>query len=57
MLNNNELYKILDSLVLECGKKNANYKQIIGKAFSLGCDYKSEEIMEKIYKIFNDGKQ
>jgi hypothetical protein len=56
MLSNSDLYKILDSLVLECCKKNANYKQIIGKAFSLGCDYKSEEIMEKISKIFNDGK-
>ena len=56
MLSNTDLYKILDSLVLECSKKNANYKQIIGKAFSLGCDYKSEEIMEKISKIFNNGK-
>lgn len=56
MINEKELFKMLDSLVLECGKKNANYKQIIGKAFSLGCDYKSEEIMEKIYKVFNNGK-
>lgn len=56
MLSNKELYKLLDKLVLECAKENANYRQIIGQAFTLGCDYKSEEIMQKIYKIFNDGK-
>lgn len=56
MLSNDELYKILDSLVLECGKKNANYKQIIGQAFTLGMDYKSEELLTKISAIFNDGK-
>lgn len=56
MINNNELYRILDKLVLECGKKNANYKKIIGQAFTIGMDYKSEELLTKISAIFNNGK-
>ena len=56
MLNNDELYRILDLLVLECGKKNANYKKIIGQAFTIGMDYKTEELLKKISTIFNDGK-
>lgn len=56
MINNNELYRILDKLVLECGKKNANYKKIIGQAFTIGMDYKSEELLTKISAIFNNEK-
>lgn len=56
MMSNKELYKTLDKLVLECAKENANYRQIIGQAFTLGCDYKTEEILTKISAIFNNGK-
>lgn len=52
-----ELHKILDSLVLECAKKNANYKKIIAMAFSLGCDFKTEELMEKISNIFKNERK
>ena len=35
---------------------NANYKKIIGQAFTIGMDYKSEELLTKISAIFNNEK-
>ena len=51
-----ELNKLMWELMQSSTQENVNYKDIIGKAFTLGYNYRNDELKTNILKLFENGK-
>jgi hypothetical protein len=56
IVKNNELYNELNKLSQICLEENANYKDILGKAFTLGYNFRNNELKTNILSLFENGK-
>lgn len=55
-IKNDELYNELNKLSQMCLEENANYKDILGKAFTLGYKFRNNELKINILNLFENEK-